>query len=117
MRASWRWNLSGISVLQRNTGRFKESAGMAEKRRGDHPKEIQKKLIVIKTEDAIILGSTESYGIFSRIYASSILSAQRILDLRDLAGLKVIFTELPLSSPPVEELEAFSILQVTYTLS
>ena len=38
---------------------------MAEKRRGDHPKEIQKKLIVIKTEDAIILGSTESYGIFS----------------------------------------------------
>ena len=40
-----------------------------------------------------------------------------MLDLRDLAGLKVIFTELPLSSPPVEELEAFSILQVTYTLS
>lgn len=65
LRTSWRWNLSGISVLQRNTGRFKESAGLAEKRRGDHPKEIQKKLIVIKTEDAIILRSAESYGIFS----------------------------------------------------
>ena len=64
MRTSWRWNLSGISVLQRNTGRFKGSTGLAEKRRGDHPKEIQKKLIVIKTEDAIILRSAESYGIF-----------------------------------------------------
>ena len=40
-----------------------------------------------------------------------------MLDFRDSAGLKVILTELPLSMPPVEELEAFSILQVTYVLS
>ena len=40
-----------------------------------------------------------------------------MLDFRDSAGLKVILTELPLSRPPVEELEAFSILQVTYVLS
>ena len=39
------------------------------------------------------------------------------MDFRDSAGLKVILTELPLSRPPVEELEAFSILQVTYVLS
>ena len=58
-------SVRNISPSERNTGRFKESAGMAEKRRGDHPKEIQKKLIVIKIEDAIILRSVESYGIFS----------------------------------------------------
>ena len=57
------------------------------------------------------------YIFVDHVYKSSILIAETILEFRDSAGLNVIFTELPLKSPPVEELEAFSMLQVTYILS
>ena len=53
------------------------------------------------------------YSDMDQSYMSSIFIAEIMLDFRDFAGLNVTFTELPLRRPPVEELEAFSILQVT----